>query len=90
MSVETTSRVAADRGDGSSMLLLQQGVGEMIAFGREYIANPDLVERIRRGSPLNPQRPESYYGAIAEDYTDYPTLAQLGSARPAELENVTV
>jgi N-ethylmaleimide reductase len=57
--------------------LLHQGVGEVIAFGREYIANPDLVERIRQGQPLNPQRPESYYGATAEGYTDYPALAQL-------------
>jgi N-ethylmaleimide reductase len=57
--------------------LVRQGLGEMIAFGREYIANPDLVERIRVGGPLNPQRPEWYYGAAAEGFTDYPTLAQL-------------
>ena len=38
--------------------LLQQGLGEMVAFGREYIANPDLVERIRCGASLNPQRPD--------------------------------
>jgi N-ethylmaleimide reductase len=57
--------------------LLRQGVGEMIAFGREYIANPDLVERIRTGGPLNPQRPAGYYGMAAEGYTDYLTLAQL-------------
>jgi NADH:flavin oxidoreductase / NADH oxidase family len=37
--------------------LLQEGLGDLVAFGREYIANPDLVERIRRGSPLNAQRP---------------------------------
>ena len=54
--------------------LLREGLGEMIAFGREYIANPDLVERIRTGSQLNPQRPEGYYGATAEGYTDYPTM----------------
>jgi N-ethylmaleimide reductase len=57
--------------------LLKQGLGQMIAFGREYIANPDLIDRIRQGLPLNSQRPESYYGATAEGYTDYPTLAQL-------------
>jgi N-ethylmaleimide reductase len=54
--------------------LLREGLGEMIAFGREYIANPDLVDRIRRDSHLNPQRPDGYYGATAEGYTDYPTI----------------
>lgn len=56
--------------------LLQQGLGEMIAFGRDYIANPDLVERIRAGGPLNSPRPQLYYGPTAEGYTDYPKLTQ--------------
>jgi N-ethylmaleimide reductase len=54
--------------------LLREGLGELIAFGREYIANPDLAERIRTGCRFNPQRPEGYYGATAEGYTDYPTM----------------
>ncbi|HEY4051416.1 MAG TPA: DinB family protein, partial [Acidobacteriaceae bacterium] len=54
--------------------LLQQGLGELVAFGRDFIANPDLVERIRRRAPLNEQRPEGYYGNSAAGYTDYPTL----------------
>jgi N-ethylmaleimide reductase len=66
--------------------LLQQGLGELIAFGREYIANPDLVERIRQNGPLNAQRPEGYYGSTSEGYTDYPTLAHLES----EKEEVTL
>jgi N-ethylmaleimide reductase len=57
--------------------LLQQGLGDLVAFGREYIANPDLVERIRVRGPLNEQRPETYYGATSTGYTDYPTLAQI-------------
>jgi N-ethylmaleimide reductase len=57
--------------------LLNQGLGDLVAFGRDYIANPDLVERIRVRGPLNEQRPESYYGATSTGYTDYPTLAQL-------------
>lgn len=56
--------------------LLRQGLVQLIAFGRDYIANPDLVERIRVGATFNPQRPEGYYGATAEGYTDYPTLTQ--------------
>jgi N-ethylmaleimide reductase len=57
--------------------LLRQGLGQTIAFGREYIANPDLVERIRVGGPLNPQRPQGYYGTTGAGYTDYATLSQL-------------
>ena len=57
--------------------LLNQGLGDLVAFGRDYIANPDLVVRIRVRGPLNEQRPETYYGATSTGYTDYPTLAQL-------------
>ncbi len=57
--------------------LLQQGLGDLVAFGRDYIANPDLVERIRVRGPLNEPRPESYYGATSVGYTDYPTLAEI-------------
>jgi N-ethylmaleimide reductase len=59
--------------------LLRQGLGDLVAFGRDYIANPDLVERIRVMGPLNEQRPESYYGASSTGYTDYPTLAQVSN-----------
>lgn len=45
-----------------------------MAFGRDYIANPDLVARLQQKAALNPQRPESFYGGGAEGYTDYPTL----------------
>jgi N-ethylmaleimide reductase len=47
--------------------LIAAGLGDLVAFGREYIANPDLVERIRLHAPLNEQRPEGYYGATAWD-----------------------
>jgi N-ethylmaleimide reductase len=57
--------------------LLKQGLGDLIAFGRDYIANPDLVERIRVRGPLNEQRPEGYYGPTSAGYTDYPTLTQI-------------
>lgn len=56
--------------------LLSEGAGDLIAFGRDYIANPDLAERIRLDAPLNEQRPEYFYGDSATGYTDYPTLAQ--------------
>jgi len=56
--------------------LISEGAGDLIAFGRDYIANPDLAERIRLGAPLNEPRPEYFYGNTATGYTDYPTLLQ--------------
>ncbi|SQB39578.1 N-ethylmaleimide reductase [Citrobacter koseri] len=54
--------------------LLNKGLIDAVAFGRAYIANPDLVARLQRKAELNPQRAESFYGGGAEGYTDYPTL----------------
>ena len=54
--------------------LIREGIGELVAFGRDYIANPDLVERIRHDAPLNVPRPEYFYGSLAEGYIDYPVL----------------
>jgi N-ethylmaleimide reductase len=54
--------------------LISEGAGDLIAFGRDYIANPDLAERIRLDAPLNEPRPEYFYGSSATGYTDYPTL----------------
>lgn len=54
--------------------LIEKGLIDAVAFGRDYIANPDLVERLQRKEELNPQRPESFYGGGVEGYTDYPTL----------------
>ncbi|QGY28971.1 alkene reductase [Pantoea cypripedii] len=54
--------------------LIQRGLIDAVAFGRDFIANPDLVARLQQDAPLNPQRPESFYGGGAEGYTDYPTL----------------
>ena len=54
--------------------LIESGIADAVAFGREFIANPDLVERIRLNASLNPQRPENYYGESSEGYTDYPFL----------------
>ena len=51
------------------------GRGELFAIGRDFLANPDLVERLRIGAPLNEQRQELFYGGGAEGYTDYPALS---------------
>jgi len=47
---------------------------ELVAFGRPYIANPDLVERLRSGAPLATPNRATFYGGGAEGYTDYPAL----------------
>lgn len=54
---------------------IASGVADAIAFGRSYIANPDLVERFRLGAPLNQPDPSTFYGGGAEGYTDYPFLS---------------
>lgn len=46
--------------------------GNMIGFGRLFIANPDLVERLRNGWPLNKYNRDTFYTNSAEGYTDYP------------------
>jgi len=50
------------------------GGADAIAFGRLLLANPDLVERFRRGAPLNPPDYATFYTGEAKGYTDYPFL----------------
>ncbi|WP_110670375.1 alkene reductase [Salinicola halophilus] len=54
--------------------LIDAGLGDAAAFGRPYIANPDLVERFRQDAALNEPNPDTFYGGGAEGYTDYPRL----------------
>ena len=54
--------------------LINKGFIDAVAFGRSYIANPDLVERFKQNAELNEPKPETFYGGGAEGYTDYPTL----------------
>ena len=57
--------------------LIAEGAGNLIAFGRDYIANPDLPERMRRDAALDEPRPEYFYGSSAMGYTDYPPLSKV-------------
>jgi N-ethylmaleimide reductase len=50
------------------------GGADLVAFGKPYIANPDLVHRLRENAPLNVGNKATFYGGGAEGYTDYPTL----------------
>ncbi|WP_321895449.1 alkene reductase [Paraburkholderia heleia] len=47
------------------------GHADMVAFGKAFIGNPDLVDRLREGWPLTEAGPETYYGGSAKGYTDY-------------------
>lgn len=47
---------------------------DLVAFGKLYIANPDLVERLRANAPLNLPDKATFFGGGAEGYTDYPSL----------------
>jgi N-ethylmaleimide reductase len=54
---------------------LQDGRADLIGYGRPFIANPDLVERFRKGAALNTPDQSTFYTPGAKGYTDYPTLA---------------
>ncbi len=56
------------------------GVIDAVAYGKLYIANPDLVERFAAGSSLNEPNPKTFYGGGAAGYTDYPTLNAAAAA----------
>jgi N-ethylmaleimide reductase len=64
--------------NGYNLELAQQaiasGAADLIAFGRPFISNPDLVERLRQNAPLTPPDQKTFYGGGAEGYTDYPCL----------------
>lgn len=55
---------------------IQAGYIDAVAFGRDYIATPDLAERVQAGVAFNQQHPETFYGGGAAGYTDYPTMAE--------------
>ncbi|MDN4054757.1 alkene reductase [Massilia sp. YIM B02763] len=55
---------------------VQSGAADAVAFGRAYIANPDLVQRLKLDAPLNAPNPQTFYTFGAEGYTDYPALEQ--------------
>ena len=60
--------------------VLSANEADLIAFGKPFISNPDLVERFRRGAPLNTPDKATFYGGDARGYTDYPALQSAAAA----------
>jgi len=60
----------------SGVQLLESGLADLVAFGRPFMANPDLPARIANDWPLNPLNPATVYGGNAEGYVDYPTYSE--------------
>jgi N-ethylmaleimide reductase len=56
--------------------VLAANEADLIAFGKPFISNPDLVERLKRGAPLNEWDKATFYGGGAKGYTDYPVLGE--------------
>ena len=54
--------------------VIERGGADAVAFGRLFIANPDLPERFAQDAPLNAYDRPTFYGGGAKGYTDYPTL----------------
>jgi N-ethylmaleimide reductase len=54
--------------------LVDSGDLDMVAFGRQFISNPDLPARIKQGGPYAEARYVGWYGGSEEGYTDYPSL----------------
>ena len=53
---------------------IERGDADAVAFGKLFIANPDLPERFAKNAPLNAPVPETFYAHGNEGYTDYPAL----------------
>jgi 2,4-dienoyl-CoA reductase-like NADH-dependent reductase (Old Yellow Enzyme family) len=56
--------------------VISSGAADAVAFGKLFIANPDLPERFKLGAPLNTPDPSTFYAQGPKGYTDYPPLAR--------------
>ena len=80
--LKAADRAAGGRGagmvnNGYDARLTEQalaGGADLVSFGTLFIANPDLVRRLREGTPLNAPDRKTFYGGGAKGYTDYPAL----------------
>jgi N-ethylmaleimide reductase len=74
--------IAGGFNHGTAEKWLQEHRSDLIAFGRKFLANPDLPERFRQRAHLNRDDPATYYGGGAIGYIDYLSLAQERGEEP--------
>ena len=60
---------------GSAQEAVKNGLTDLVGFGRAFLANPDLVERLKNGLPLNPPDANTFFTPGVTGYTDYPKAA---------------
>ena len=60
----------------SGMQAINNGTADLVAYGRLFLANPDLPERFAKNAELNEPNRQTFYGGSEEGYTDYPFLEQ--------------
>ncbi len=65
----------------SAQAALDAGWADAVAFGKAFLANPDLPCRMHADAPLNTPAPDTFYAGGAEGYVDYPALEQVCGAR---------
>lgn len=63
---------------------IDAGLADVIAVGAFALANPDLVDRLKTGAPLNDPDGATFYGGDHRGYTDYPTLTEQSAGQPVE------
>lgn len=56
---------------------VENGTADLVAFGKPFISNPDLVERLEKNLPLNTPDQSTFYGGNAKGYVDYPALEKV-------------
>src|SRR6202521_381192 len=76
--------MTAERGNR----LIAEGFADLVAFGRPYIANPDLVERLATGAPLAEVDWKTVYASGPRGYADYPAI-RWAAAEGAHIMNLT-
>ena len=67
-------RVNNGYGKEDATSAIASGEADLVAFGRPFISNPDLLRRLREDAALNPLQEDKLYGGGAAGYTDYPPL----------------
>jgi N-ethylmaleimide reductase len=71
-------QLPADGGRAAAEAALAAGA-DLVSLGRAFLANPDLVQRLRSGAPINEADPATFFSGGERGYVDYPTLSTVGA-----------